>query len=186
VHQLQLPRQEELIAPHQNANPASALADGTGLFIGRNPPEPFLPSFMKKSTLLLTLLATSLASVVTPVVLAAEAHKPADSAKTAPAAKPGKLVRLTEKDAEWVVSARKAYPLKTCLTSDEELGSMGESPEYIYRVEGKPDRLVVFCCDGCNGDFLRDPAPYLAKLDAAKEAKAKAGAKKDGAHQGRH
>jgi hypothetical protein len=25
---------------------------------------------------------------------------------------------------------------------------MGKSPEYIYREEGNPDRLVVFCCDG--------------------------------------
>jgi len=141
---------------------------------------------MNNRTLLCSLLFAAGTLLVTPMGLAADGHKPDDPAKAAPAAKPGKLIPLTEKDAEWAVNARKAYPLKTCLTSDEELGSMGDSPEYIYRVEGKPDQLVVFCCDGCNEDFLKDPAPYLAKLEAAKGAKAKTGTKKEDAHQGHH
>lgn len=100
----------------------------------------------------------------------------------------GKLVPVTEKDAAWAAKARKAYPLDVCLTSDEKLGSMGKSPEYIYRVEGKPDRLVMFCCDGCEEDFMKDPAKYLAKVDAAAKAKsspskAAGGAKAHGAHQ---
>lgn len=53
---------------------------------------------------------------------------------------------------------------------------MGKSLEYIYRVDGKPDRLLVFCCDGCEEDFMKEPAKYLAKLDAA--AKSKGGAPK--------
>ncbi len=141
---------------------------------------------MNNRSLLCSLLFVAGTLLVTPLGLAADDHKPADSAKTAPAAKPGKLIPLSEKDAEWAVNARKAYPLKTCLTSDEALGSMGDSTEYIYRVAGKPDQLVVFCCDGCNEDFMKDPAPYLAKLDVAKDAKAKAGTKKEETHKGHH
>ena len=110
------------------------------------------------------------------------------SPQAAAARAAGKLVPVTEKDADWAEKARKAYPLDACLTSDEKLGSMGKSPEYIYRVDGKPDRLVVFCCDGCEEDFMKDPAKYLAKVDAAAKAKASsskpaAGAKAQGAHQ---
>lgn len=141
---------------------------------------------MNNRSLLCSLLFAAGTLLVTSMGLAADGHKPADAAKTAPAAQAGKLLPLSEKDAEWVANARKNYPLKTCLTSDEALGSMGDSPEYIYRVEGKPDQLVVFCCDGCNEDFLKDPAPYLAKLDAAKDAKAKAAPKKEDAHKGHH
>lgn len=141
---------------------------------------------MKKLSLLLALLFAAGTLLVTPLGLAADGHKPADPAKAAPAAKPGQLIPLSEKDAEWAVNARKTYPLTTCLTSDEALGSMGESPEYIYRVEGKPDQLVVFCCDGCNEDFMKDPAPYLAKLTAAKGAKAKEATKTEEAHKGHH
>jgi len=96
---------------------------------------------------------------------------------------PGKLVPADQADAAWLTAARQAYPLKTCLTSDEELGSMGKSPEYIYRVAGQPDRLVIFCCDGCDQDFLKDPAKHLAKLDAAAKDKAEP-AKKPEAHSG--
>ena len=105
------------------------------------------------------------------------------------AAKTGKLVAVAEKDAAWAAKARKEYPLDACLTSDEKLGSMGKSPEYIYRVEGKPDRLVVFCCDGCEDDFMKDPAKYLAKIDAAK-SKGRAGASpkadEKNPHKGHH
>lgn len=141
---------------------------------------------MNLRPLLCSLLFATSTLLVIPSGLAAEAPKPADPAKAAPAAKPGKLIPLSEKDAEWAANARKTYPLTTCLTSDEALGSMGDSPEYIYRVEGKPDQLVVFCCDGCNEDFMKDPAPYLAKLDAAKDAKAKAGKKSEESHKGYH
>ena len=106
------------------------------------------------------------------------------------AAKAGKLIAVSEKDAAWAAKARQEYPLDVCLTSDEKLGSMGKSPEYIYRVDGQPDRLVVFCCDGCEDDFKKEPAKYLAKIDGAK-AKGKSGAtpKADGAkdaHKGNH
>ena len=68
------------------------------------------------------------------------------------------------------------YPLTTCVVSDEKLGSMGKPYVYVHKEEGKPDRVVQFCCRGCIKDFKKDPAQYLAKLDAATEA---AKAKKD-------
>jgi YHS domain-containing protein len=135
---------------------------------------------MYNRTLLCSLLFAAGCLLGTSSFAAADGPKPADPAKAAPATKPGKLIPLSEKDAEWAANARKSYPLKTCLTSDEELGSMGDSAEYIYRVDGKADQLVVFCCDGCNEDFLKDPATFLAKLDAAKDAKSKA------AHKAHH
>lgn len=141
---------------------------------------------MKKPALIITFLIAASTLLLAPLGFAAEGPNPSDPAKSAPAGKPGKLVPLTPKDAEWAVSARKTYPLKTCLASDEALGSMGESPEFIYRLEGKPDQLVVFCCDGCTEDFLKDPAPFLAKLAAAKDAKAGAGTKKEEGHKAHH
>jgi len=63
------------------------------------------------------------------------------------------------------------YPLKTCVVSDEELGSMGEFVNYIHKEAGKPDRVVRFCCDGCIDDFKKDPAKYLKKLDDAAAGK---------------
>lgn len=101
---------------------------------------------------------------------------------SAAATKVGKLVAVTEKDAAWAAKARKEYPLDVCVASDEKLGSMGKSPEYIYRTDGQADRLVVLCCDGCEDDFLKAPAKYLAKIDAAKSGKSNA----KGEHKGHH
>ncbi|MBL9209559.1 MAG: hypothetical protein JNL92_03775 [Opitutaceae bacterium] len=71
------------------------------------------------------------------------------------------------------------YPLKSCVVSDEPLGSMGDAVKYTHREPGKPDRLVLFCCEGCIEDFKGDPAKFLAKLDAAAKAKS-GGAGKSG------
>ncbi|MEO6243953.1 MAG: hypothetical protein ABIQ12_00850, partial [Opitutaceae bacterium] len=60
-----------------------------------------------------------------------------------------------------------AYPLKTCLVSDEPLGGHGDFIAYTHKEAGKPDRLLRFCCDGCIDDFKKEPAKFLAKLDAA-------------------
>ena len=58
-----------------------------------------------------------------------------------------------------------AYPLTVCVVSGEKLGGMGEP--YTVTVEG---RTVKLCCDGCEEDLLKEPAKYLAKLDAALKA----------------
>lgn len=110
---------------------------------------------MKKLTLLLALLFAA----STPLAFAAHDHATADKS-TAP-------------DAAWLAKAKAEYPLKTCVVSDEEIGgSMGEGIDYVYKQDGKPDRLVRFCCKDCRKDFDKEPAKYLKLIDEA-AAKAK-------------
>lgn len=113
-------------------------------------------------------------------------HHPAKNGVPAAAPAPGKLLPVTEKEAAWAAKERKTYPLDVCVVSGEKLGGMGKPADYIYRVEGKPDRLVLFCCDGCDEDFLKDPATSLAKLDAAKAGKSKDTGAANDAHEGHH
>jgi hypothetical protein len=113
---------------------------------------------MKISRLLL--LTAALAGFVSFALAAAD--KPA--AGTATKDKP---------DATWLAKAKAAYPLKTCVVADEELGGMGDAVDYVHKEAGKPDRLVRFCCSMCVPKFKKDPAKYLAKIDAAAAAKAK-------------
>lgn len=96
---------------------------------------------MKRSVLILSLVTATLLPV-------------ARAADKAPAAKP----------------AAPAYPLTTCVVSGEKLGGMGDSFEYVHKEAGKPDRRVLFCCEGCVDDFKKDPAKFLAKLDEASKA----------------
>jgi hypothetical protein len=71
--------------------------------------------------------------------------------------------------AEWLAAAKAAYPLDTCVVSGEKLadGEMGPPIDYVHKVEGQLDRLVRFCCKDCARDFRKDPAKYLALIDAA-------------------
>lgn len=59
------------------------------------------------------------------------------------------------------------YPLKTCVVSGEDLGSMGDPLVIWHQVEDQPDREVRLCCERCEGRFNSNPEKYLAKLDAA-------------------
>lgn len=107
-------------------------------------------------------LALALSLSLAPTLLAAEKHHQHDqpaTTKPAPA------------DAALIAKARASYPLKTCLVSDEALGSMGEAAPYIHRVAGQSDRVVFVCCEGCIDDFKANPAKFLAKVDAAAKAK---------------
>jgi len=70
------------------------------------------------------------------------------------------------------------YPLKTCVVSDEPLGSMGDFVNYVHKEAGKPDRIIRFCCDGCIDDFKKDPAKFLKKLDDATAAAKKSPSEK--------
>mgnify|MGYP003573121895 FL=1 len=76
-----------------------------------------------------------------------------------------------------------AYPLATCVVSDEVLGD--DAKDILYGT-----RLVRFCCNGCVKDFKADPGPYLAKVDAAWAAvgheRAKAHDGDDGHDHGDH
>ena len=112
-------------------------------------------------------LLTSLALLAAVPAVAESTRAQKDGSSSSPTAEAGKLTKVTEADAAWAEKARQSYPLQVCVVSDEKLGSMGDSPQYIYRVSGQADRLVVFCCDGCEEDFLKSPATHVAKLDAA-------------------
>jgi hypothetical protein len=62
----------------------------------------------------------------------------------------------------------KPYPLKTCIVTDNDLGSMGEETVIIH--EG---REIKFCCAPCEKKFLKNPARYLKKLPPESTAPAK-------------
>ena len=88
------------------------------------------------------------------------------------------LVPVTEKtDADWLAKARADYPLNYCSVSGDKFdgGDMGKAQDYIYKEDGKPDRLVRFCCKDCLKDFKKNPAKYLKIIDDATAAKAKDG-----------
>lgn len=62
-----------------------------------------------------------------------------------------------------IIDEQKAlYPLDTCVVTGQKLGAMGTPVEYVYK-----NRLVRFCCAGCIESFLKDPAVYLDKINAA-------------------
>lgn len=72
---------------------------------------------------------------------------------------------LKTADAEIIKQQLPHYPFVTCIVMDDEpLGSedMGEPVNRVYK-----NRLVRFCCKGCVRKFKKDPAAYIAKLDAA-------------------
>ncbi len=60
----------------------------------------------------------------------------------------------------------KPYPLTTCLTDGEKLGSMGAP--HVFAYEG---REIKLCCSGCEDDFKKNAAKYVKQLEVA-EAKA--------------
>ena len=70
---------------------------------------------------------------------------------------------LAELDAAVIKEQAKHYPLETCIVRDKsKLGSMGDP---VQRVVG--NRLVQFCCKGCEPAFNEAPAKFIATLDAA-------------------
>ncbi|MDQ3023132.1 MAG: hypothetical protein M3R04_01910 [bacterium] len=75
---------------------------------------------------------------------------------------------IGEIDKKIIAKQSKTYPLTTCVVTDEELGSMGDIVDIVYK-----NRLVRFCCASCVDEFKSDPAKYLNKIDAAAKAKAK-------------
>jgi len=97
--------------------------------------------------------------------IAHEGHNKDAAAATAGS---GQLVAVTEKDAAWVADQKAKYPTDVCIVSEDKLGGdMGKPVDYIFRVAGKPDRLVTFCCKDCVKDFNKDSEKYLKILDDA-------------------
>lgn len=52
-----------------------------------------------------------------------------------------------------------AYPLKTCLVTGNELGSMGKPITKVYN-----GQEIKLCCKPCIKKFEANPAKYLSKL----------------------
>jgi len=53
------------------------------------------------------------------------------------------------------------YPMDNCPVGGP-LGAMGEPVNFIYM-----NRLVRFCCGGCENSLVSEPAAYMSRLDAA-------------------
>jgi hypothetical protein len=68
----------------------------------------------------------------------------------------------------------KAYPLDTCIVSDEKLGADPAMKTFVFTHEGQEVKL---CCKSCQKTFNKDTAKYLKKLADAEKAK-KSAAKK--------
>lgn len=66
------------------------------------------------------------------------------------------LVASAKEDAKGAV---KPYPLKLCIVTDNDLGSMGDPRTFVY--EGQE---IKICCKPCEKKFLKDPQKYLEKL----------------------
>lgn len=71
---------------------------------------------------------------------------------------PAKFIAMIDK--QIVAKQRATYPVDSCVVSG---GTLGDSAAEI--VVG--NRLVRLCCGGCEGKVRKDPAKYLAILDAA-------------------
>lgn len=77
---------------------------------------------------------------------------------------------------------QESYPLETCVVSGEPLHGMGEPVDML--VNGQ---LVRLCCNHCKMQFSEQPAKYLEKIDAAREATSDREAKPAGQNQhGQH
>ena len=53
----------------------------------------------------------------------------------------------------------KPYPLKTCIVTGNDLGSMGDEQRIVHN-----NQEIKFCCKPCIGKFKKNPEKYLAKL----------------------
>ena len=68
------------------------------------------------------------------------------------------------------VSTDEKQPINVCIVSGEHL-QPGEIVTYVHKEEGKPDRVLRFCCRKCLARFKANPALYLKKLDQLESAR---------------
>ena len=69
------------------------------------------------------------------------------------------LTPLSAKETNQKSSKVKPYPLKMCIVSDEELGSMGDYITFVYK-----DQQMKVCCKPCIKQFKKDPKKYIKLL----------------------
>ena len=91
------------------------------------------------------------------------------------------LVAATADKPAVSAEAKAAYPMTTCVVSGDKLepNSMGGPVDYLYKVQGKPDRLIRFCCKDCVKDFQKDTAKYIKKIESAEQKLDKKADKKE-------
>ena len=127
---------------------------------------------MKLYSFIRILIALAFSAALTSCALAEEAQN-----KTK-AVSGGVLIKADTPavSAEWLAKAKADYPLDSCPVSADKLdgGDMGPPLDFVYRQDGKPDRLVRLCCNHCVKDVKKDPAKILKIIDDAAAAKAKA------------
>jgi hypothetical protein len=63
-----------------------------------------------------------------------------------------------------VSAAPSPYPLKTCIVTGNELGSMGKVVTKVYEAQE-----IKFCCKPCVKKFDKEPAKFVAQLKAAQK-----------------
>jgi hypothetical protein len=81
------------------------------------------------------------------------------------AADPAKYIAMV--DAAAVKAQSKDYPLTTCVVSGKAADSKGKAVDVV--VAG---RLIRVCCNNCAGKVKKNPASYIAKVDAAAKSAA--------------
>ncbi|OYW71314.1 MAG: hypothetical protein B7Z37_28145 [Verrucomicrobia bacterium 12-59-8] len=69
------------------------------------------------------------------------------------------IVSCASGDSVGSLGGAKSYPLKTCIVTDNDLGSMGDEQRLVYQ-----GQELKFCCAPCVKKFQSNPAKYLAKL----------------------
>ncbi len=69
------------------------------------------------------------------------------------------LAACSAPEAASAAEKAKAYPLKTCLVSGNDLNSMGGPVTKVYS-----GQEIKFCCKPCVKKFEANQAKYLAKL----------------------
>jgi hypothetical protein len=74
--------------------------------------------------------------------------------------KRGFMKKLAEAEAK-----AKAYPLKTCVVSEE---GFDHGKPYVFAYEGQQVKL---CCKDCLAGFKKEPAKFMKKIETADKAK---------------
>ncbi len=78
------------------------------------------------------------------------ANAVADEAPKTPETKPAAPATATPK----------AYPLKTCIVTENDLDSMGEQASFVYQ-----GQTIKVCCKPCIAKFEKNPPKYLKRLE---------------------
>lgn len=106
----------------------------------------------KRSSIVSIMIGVFLAAVVVVAGCGREEPAPASVQQMQPLSQPAPSTAPATDD----------YPIDFCVVSGDKLNAMGDP--IVYQHEG---REIRFCCDSCIRTFKREPAKYLAKLDAA-------------------